>query len=38
MNPDFNDMCVGYSVHQNMPKSAIGAMFGQALRLSLGLH
>ena len=34
----FNDMCVGYSVHHNMPRSAIRAMFGEALRLSLGLH
>ena len=35
---DFNDMCVGYSVHHNMPRSAIRARFGEALRLSLGLH
>ena len=35
---DFNDMCVGSSVHHNMPRSAIRAMFGEALRLSLGLR
>ena len=35
---DFSDMCVGYSVHHNMPRSATRAVFGEALRLSLGLH
>ena len=34
---DFNDMCVGYSVHHSMPRSDIRAMFGEVLRLSLGL-